>query len=1165
MKDKKIIDKHRGGIKSSLGIDYEIRFAIKQVTELVLPTNSGVKIIKVKRQAKENVDDVFVEKSDKLKIYYQCKRYKKWSKSEKEDQLWLDFFKQYQKNNISELYLITKNIDVHYEELANLARSSNEYKKFTEELKDSDAVQKKFDYLTSLIKQKDVGNFIYNFLKCFRPCAYDDFLGKEDTINQLARFCSAEEANNLFNAFYTHLNNEWLGQDITIKEINELLKKLKISVSKLELKESLIDVSNVPQASTGHLLADVDAKFVQKLDYLIKLISEDKSISKDGANKALNIISSDTSLSWHFLKNLNKPEWFSKIKDNVIKSIVELEEDSAVKFQLLSYFEKCAEKYSDEIVPLIVQLEKNTQNYNILSSLVKTLGKLKPKHRKNIDLLWEVFLKLTEHQHPWVRREIPQALLPFVEYDINWVLAIVEKVLFYNPPPQDVTQGGPTLALTFQGRDNENWVFEETVQVLSKLLNDSKHAEKALDLAIKVEVEAIKAGGKDHEVIHGITLDYSYIWLGDKSFGKLEYNHDRKERVALEIEKALDEISKSNRKLVSQLINKLLGKKYEVFFLIIFKTLARQVGDFQTETKSLVFDTKIWGIYNIRNYYLQTLITKYFETNKGKELSKFVNLVDSYKEKDQKRTLYTKRDLLISIPEDQRTDKVKMELDEISEKLKLKGKPIITRPFVMTSWSGPRPDITVEELEKKNDDELIQIMVDSSTGKRPCAWDLRHVFAGLIDKKPAKLKELLSKMKNKKLEPDFAGEMVSAYIKKNPKNIADITDLIAQLSPTDGWARIEIARYLNDICRKKEIQDYDQATLKKIKSALFALSKDKNPETDETIKSNNPRPDDAITRGINSVRGIATEALVAFSHYFPKNKEVVKRLEELADDKTNAVKATLIYHLRYLIGKNYQLCEKIINKFRNLRDPETDFALIHFFAQLDCEKFIGKKDFIKSLFNNANEQINEDLGELIGYRFINGCDIQTLLDDVIGNRKGTKHTLRSLAFVFESQIGSMIGNERDKQIAAYLKKLTSPQNDFEVVERAAFIFQRDEIKPEQFEFLDQSGLMSELLLNKLNIPAQSHLVDYLQKCIESNVSVDRCIELLYKQVTSVGAILSDHLIAKKISEVVAKLIKTDLPVKTKERLLDIFNEGLERGWDEFYSIYFDLNGKQLTN
>lgn len=361
--------------------------------------------------------------------------------------------------------------------------------------------------------------------------------------------------------------------------------------------------------------------------------------------------------------------------------------------------------------------------------------------------------------------------------------------------------------------------------------------------------------------------------------------------------------------------------------------------------------------------------------------------------------------------------------------------------------------------------------------------------------------------------------------------------------------------FSSKICRKKEIQEYDKSLLNNIKSALFTLSQDAHPETDETIKSNNPRPDDAITRGINSVRGLATEAAVAFSYYFPKDKEVIEKIKVLADDKTNAVKATLIYNMRYLISKNYPLCEDVLNKFKIRRDPEIDFALIHFFAQLDCEKFIGKKDFIKSLFNTTNEQINEDLGELIGYRYVSCCDVQDLVEEILGGRKGTKNTLRSLAFVFESQFASFIDNEKATKVAGYLKRLLGPQNEFEVAERASFVFERDEIKPDHFKFMDENGLMDELISNQRNIPAQMHLVNYLYKCIEADVSVDRCLEILHKQVIKVEIMLSDHLIAQKISEIVSKLIEKSLSEQSKKYVLEIFDKGLERGWDEFYKIF----------
>jgi len=260
--------------------------------------------------------------------------------------------------------------------------------------------------------------------------------------------------------------------------------------------------------------------------------------------------------------------------------------------------------------------------------------------------------------------------------------------------------------------------------------------------------------------------------------------------------------------------------------------------------------------------------------------------------------------------------------------------------------------------------------------------------------------------------------------------------------------------------------------------------------------------------------------------------------------------------LRYLIGKNYQLCEKIINKFKSRRDPEIDFALIHFFAQLDCDKFIGKKDFIKSLFNNTNEQINEDLGELVGYRYVSCCDVQDLIDDIMKGYKGDKNTLRSLAFVFESQLIGLIGNDKAVKVASYLKDFLNPKRnfEFEIVERASFVFERDEIKPEHFSFMDENGLIDELISNQ-RIPAQMHLVNYLSKCVDADVTIERCLEVLHKQVTTVEFLLSDHLIAKEISEIVTKLADKTLNTQSKKYLVEVFDAGLERGWDEFYTLY----------
>ncbi len=131
------------------------------------------------------------------------------------------------------------------------------------------------------------------------------------------------------------------------------------------------------------------------------------------------MIEQDDTLIWHFLKNLKDPTWFPIIKDNIIKKISEDTSDSAIKYQLLNYFEICANTYSDKILPLLYSLERNTQIYNILSSLVSNVGLQKPKSSDAIGFLWQILDDLVST--PWVRREIQE---------INLILIHETKSLF---------------------------------------------------------------------------------------------------------------------------------------------------------------------------------------------------------------------------------------------------------------------------------------------------------------------------------------------------------------------------------------------------------------------------------------------------------------------------------------------------------------------------------------------------------------------------------------------------------------------------------------------------------------------------------------------------------------------------------------------------------------
>lgn len=626
-----------------------------------------------------------------------------------------------------------------------------------------------------------------------------------------------------------------------------------------------------------HLLQNAEVKFTEKLSYIFDLINNLEKPRPIERTQTLEIIKNNNNLAWHFFRNLKNPVWFPEIKDNLIKSIVEQNViDAPVKYQLLSYFEVCSEQYTDEIIPLISELDRNTGDANIRAAIVRTIAKLRPNKRTNLKPIWQTLEKLVKHQYPWLRREIPPTLKALAEYDINKSVKILEKMFLVSHIPQDITQGSPTLSITFQGQDNENWIFEETVTVLSNLMSDFRFVSDAYQLAIKLLIRFIKAEHKKLSRKTGIALDYSSDWFSDKD--PFEYNYDRKERFALEIERRLDEYAKSNEQIARSLIEILLQKSYEITFLIVIRILTRHTKLYMDLVEQIIFNVNLWATYNIRKYFLQSLIQKYFELKQDR-LQEYINKVMSLPKGSAQKN-YLKQSLLIAIPEKYRNDTVKDELTKLSQISRFTTH--IEKPYAFTLKSGPQPDISIEELRTNTDDGLIRIIEDCIAGRRRAdKYDLLPVFANLIRELPDKFVKLLDKMKDNNIATDFIGEMTKAFIEVKKENLKEILDIFWKLRENDTWAKIEIVRFLTVECRKEAIRQINPDLLQELKRVLFALTLDADPGDDESFESDKPKPIDAINRGINSVRGIATEAIVALLYYFPKDHEIANKIKEL--------------------------------------------------------------------------------------------------------------------------------------------------------------------------------------------------------------------------------------------------------------------------------------------
>jgi len=1159
MKNKNIDKQHHGALGGISGYRYEAIFFVQKLVELLLQNyaNQMLSVTRTKKDA--HVDDIHI-KTKITNIFYQCRGYADYRQS-----LFVDFISQFNKDRDSFVYLITQKKNKWYAELAQDARKFEAEEFLNNLYTDSQRLKhkQKFESLLAYIDKEDENKkqYIYEFLKHFSIIALDDIDTEIKIKEKLIDYgYTLENAEKIYNKLYTQADSyNWQGVAITTEILKQELRNLGITPI---LKEELMAVDDKPtyqkfyKQKNVHILQNSKVKFYEKLSYLLNFIENLQKLRQEERKQVLKIISQDNTLSWHFLKNLKNPNWFIRIKDTVIKSIIDSKIDSATKYQLLNYFETCAGRYSDKIIPLLVKFEENTKNPNILAALVRTIAKLKPSKKENLKQIWRLLEKLAEHQHPWVRKEIPETLKTLAEYNLDKSLSLLEKVFLFNPVPRDVTQGSPTLALTFQGRDNENWVFEQASKTLRELMADKRFVIKTLDLTIKLEINSIKEHKERREKVAGITLDYSYIWLSNDEADKLDYEYDRRKRFALEIEKCLDSSADSDVRLTKKLFNKLLQAKYEVFYLAVIKILMRYPNKYLELIEDIVFDKSLWTIHNIQDYFLQTLICKYFELKQNR-LPEYIQSVKSLNYKnDTKKTDYFKQHLLISIPQKIRTKDVNQELERLEDQLKIPAR--IEKSFVITSWSGLRPDIETAELKKKTDDGLIKIMEDCTANRRKVdTYNLSSVFSQLIKDNPNRLPVLLDKMKDRQIDQRFSGEMMRVYIEVKKINLQDVLDTFWKLQKTDTWAKTEIARFLNGECRKEKTPKINKDLLKQIKEVLFELSSDKDPDNDETTRSSNPRPEDAITRGINSVRGVATEVLVVLLHYFPQDKEIIEKLKLLAKDKTKAVRATLIYNLKLLVTKNYALCKYIVNQFKNERDPGIDFALIHYFACLDPSKFQANQGFIKLLFNNPDKEIQKNLGKLIGHRYVSGFNLAQLVEAIIKQQKGETETRRSLAFVFESRLGEQIAAKRHKRIIEYFKRLLDPElePDFEVRERASFVFERNELQTKYFDILYRNGIFDILLKDKINMPAQNHLINYLQRCIFDNESFERCIEILHSQVINIEGILSDHLIVQKIAEILNKIFDAKISKKTKNFSEEIFDKGLERGWDEFYSLF----------
>jgi len=962
------------------------------------------------------------------------------------------------------------------------------------------------------------------------------------------------------------VNNFLLRRKLSLIEEKESInvgRFYRKSLSIKEIKEELNELENLYKANRTdfynkirtYLIAyNTNFKLILGILHLFKKLP----INEENAGFLAINISGNPLYQWHFFKNLEKPEWFLLLKDSLISEICEYKEDYSVKFLVLDYFRWILPnyQYQNEVIPLLEKLKQNTSYYNILSDLIKTVGSF----RINDNRIWNLLNELSCHPHPWIRKEIPKALKNLAEFNPNKAIKILKKLILYEGKPIDVTQGIPTLALTFQGRDNENCVFEETMNTLSYFLE--KFPEKSFPLACNLLEIHIEKEDKNYSQVGSIFDDYSYIWYSDKDISKRKYEYDRKERLGLEIEAGLRYFITNNSKNAKEIYDILISHKYAIFYLILLKSLLYS-KDLKELKSDLINNLDIWHIFGLRQFYLQNLIKHIIENLfQAKETYEFIDKIKKFNCKDKKKEKYIKCDLFQAIPEQYRDTEIKEYLkncEVINQDFQ--------KPFQITTGLIFEEETKVESLKKKGLEEIIKIMKVYSKDKRKVdLWNLGVGLENLAKEKPKIIIPILKKIKNKKVNQELIGRLVAGFIKANAENLGEVIKPFPFLRKSDNWAKIEIVRAIEE--KYKKADKLSKLILNKANKILVELSLDSDPTPDRMLSSNRPNALDLLTIGINSIRGVTAQAAIYYVFYYPKDNSVIKLVKKLAKDQSLAVQACVIDTMGWLTKKGlYELTQEILKPFENQRISEIDICIIRYLSFLNRDQLRENKDWFKCLLTNLDSEIQNHTAELIGQRFIGGFDVGDLVEDIIEKKIGREEARQSLAFIFESELGNLYSLNNKvaikNRILNYLKRLIDPSKEQKigVRERAAFLFERDNVKEDYFKDFYNLGFFEIIGSDIYNTSAQSHAINYLNKCKEKylNDSMVALSKIIKKDIP----ILGDSLVIKDILEILKEGFEKqeELNNNAYKILEEIFDLVLESGRDEAYQLFYKLLNK----
>ncbi len=694
-----------------------------------------------------------------------------------------------------------------------------------------------------------------------------------------------------------------------LKTIKETRHKLSHRAGlKIRNKEEIYDLWYKAQLVFYEIIQKFRERYSNIFEILDKFLDKKDPTNEDLKNFRNKIPHHPYTLMY-FYNQCNNPVWLNNIKKTSTKKPL-LQPEAR-------YLTRMAEHRPELVRDIIMQMPE-TDNVQVLWELADAVLNMPP------DIAATLINKCIQWINaPYFDVVLAKKLGNLIEHLIRGnqfkqALLLAENLLDFQEPKENVLKKSDTEIQEPQTKIDNIWHYKEILSKNVPALTKTGKLEafnffcKLLDKAVKI---SIKKESKD--------VDFSYIWRSAIEDHPQNIKNDVKNVLVDAVRDAADLLVKESLASLDDVIKHLESYPYPIFKRIILYLLWRFPEKGVKFIPKYLINYELFSNPHFRHEYT-LLLRKAFCTLSPKEQKQIFKWIEDgpkpelLKEKTpEERESYKKRWLYRELArfnfEDlpERWQKV---YKELVEKFGEPEQPDLTVTF--TEWVGPTSPLTVEDILKKDIDDLVKFLKTWEPPQtpfgEPSPEGLGRALSSAVAKEPERFAREAGKFKD--VHPTYVRYLIQGFTEALKEGKAFSWEPIFELcqwavsQPRNGptkkkkplfgldsdwdWTRRETASMLETGFEKNTFPFELREQIWKI---LELLTEDPEPTPeDEREKAGQPKlkwP----TIAINSVRGKALHAVIRYALWVRKHLE--KSQEYHGFDSIPEVKAVLEKHL----------------------------------------------------------------------------------------------------------------------------------------------------------------------------------------------------------------------------------------------------------------------------